>query len=92
MWRRLLPVSGITLQGTIGNRATGNTFGWQPGAGKTVLSSMLNKLLCGNVYFINADEYRRFPPQLQRIVCRYGSDSVQMTQWVFWCGDGAADP
>ena len=24
----------------------------QPGAGKTVLSSMLNKLLCGNVYFI----------------------------------------
>ena len=39
----------------------------QPGAGKTVLSSMLNKLLCGNVYFINADEYRRFHPNYKEL-------------------------
>ena len=51
----------------------------QPGAGKTVLSSMLNKLLCGNVYFINADEYRRFHPNYKELYARYGSDSVQMT-------------
>ena len=64
----------------------------QPGAGKTVLSSMLNKLLCGNVYFINADEYRRFHPQLQRIVCPVWIGFCTDDQWVFWCGDGAADP
>ena len=51
----------------------------QPGAGKTVLSSMLNKLLCGNVYFINADEYRRFHPNYKELYARYGSVSVQMT-------------
>ena len=43
----------------------------QPGAGKTVLSSMLNKLLCGNVYFINADEYRRFHPNYKELYARY---------------------
>lgn len=26
MWRRLLPVSGITLQGTIGNQSHGQYF------------------------------------------------------------------
>lgn len=51
----------------------------QPGAGKTVLSSMLNKLLHGDVYFINADEYRRFHPNYKKLYAAYGSDSVQMT-------------
>ena len=74
----------------------------QPGAGKTVLSSMLNKLLCGNVYFINADEYRRFHPNYKELYARYlqyyqARRPVWIgfctdDQWVFWCGDGAADP
>lgn len=80
-------MSGITLQGTIRqSEPRAILLAGQPGAGKTVLSSMLNKLLCGNVYFINADEYRRFHPNYKELYARYGSDSVQMTQWVFWCG------
>ena len=51
----------------------------QPGAGKTVLSTMLNKFLRGDVYFINADEYRRFHPNYKKLYAEYGSDSVQMT-------------
>ena len=51
----------------------------QPGAGKTVLSAMLNKFLRGDVYFINADEYRRFHPNYKKLYAEYGSDSVQMT-------------
>lgn len=51
----------------------------QPGAGKTVLSAMLNKLLHDDVYFINGDEYRRFHPNYRKLFDTYGSDSVQMT-------------
>ncbi len=51
----------------------------QPGAGKTVLSSMLSKAMHDDVFFINADEYRRFHPHYQELHELYGSDSVQMT-------------
>lgn len=51
----------------------------QPGAGKTVLSAMLNKAMQDDVYFINADEYRRFHPNYRKLFKMYGSDSVQMT-------------
>jgi len=51
----------------------------QPGAGKTVLSSMLSKAMRDDVFFINADEYRRFHPHYQELHELYGSDSVQMT-------------
>ena len=51
----------------------------QPGAGKTVLSSMLSKALHDDVFFINADEYRRFHPHYQELHRLYGSDAVQMT-------------
>lgn len=51
----------------------------QPGAGKTVLSAMLNKAMCDDVYFINADEYRRFHPNYRKLFEMYGSDSVQLT-------------
>ena len=51
----------------------------QPGAGKTVLSSMLSKALHDDVFFINADEYRRFHPHYQELHELYGSDAVPMT-------------
>ena len=51
----------------------------QPGAGKTVLSSMLSKAMRDDVFFINADEYRRFHPHYQGLHELYGSDSAQMT-------------
>ena len=51
----------------------------QPGAGKTVLSSMLSKARHDDVFFINADEYRRFHPHYQELYELYGSVSVQMT-------------
>ena len=51
----------------------------QPGAGKTVPSSMLSKALHDDVFFINADEYRRFHPHYQELHRLYGSDAVQMT-------------
>lgn len=39
----------------------------QPGAGKTVLSAMLNKAMRNDVYFINGDEYRRFHPNYKKL-------------------------
>ena len=51
----------------------------QPGAGKTVLSSMLSTRLQNDVYLINADEYRRYHPNYQNLYRQYGADSVQMT-------------
>lgn len=51
----------------------------QPGAGKTVLSAMLNKAMRNDVYFINGDEYRRFHPNYKRLFEKYGSDAVQLT-------------
>lgn len=51
----------------------------QPGAGKTVLSSMLSTMLQNDVYLINADEYRRYHPNYQNLYRQYGADSVQMT-------------
>ena len=51
----------------------------QPGAGKTVLSAMLSTAMRDDVYFINADEYRRFHPNYGKLFETYGSDSVQMT-------------
>lgn len=51
----------------------------QPGAGKTELASAMSGLLAGNVFFINADEYRRRHLNYRAIYARCGSDSVQMT-------------
>lgn len=51
----------------------------QPGAGKTVLSAMLNQVLHDDTFLINADEYRRFHPNYKKLNALYGSDSVQMT-------------
>ena len=51
----------------------------RPGAGKTELASAMSGLLADNVFFINADEYRRRHPNYRAIYTRCGSDSVQMT-------------
>lgn len=51
----------------------------QPGAGKTVLSSMLNNMFHDDAFFINADDYRRFHPGYKSLHASYGSDVVQMT-------------
>lgn len=51
----------------------------QPGAGKTVLSSMLSKGMHRDVYVVNADEYRRYHPRYKELYAEYGSDSVRLT-------------
>ncbi len=51
----------------------------QPGAGKTILSAMLNRTFGGDAFFINADEYRRFHPNYRKLYETYGTDVVSMT-------------
>lgn len=61
------------------SQPTATLLAGQPGAGKTVLSSMLNKDMRDDVYFINADEYRRYHPNYRKLFETHGSDSVQLT-------------
>lgn len=51
----------------------------QPGAGKTVLSSMLIGLLNGDAALINGDEFRRYHPNFKTLSEKYGSEAVKMT-------------
>ncbi len=51
----------------------------QPGAGKTVLSSMLIDKHKGNAFLINGDKYRRFHPHYRELYAAYGTESVSMT-------------
>ena len=51
----------------------------QPGAGKTILSSLLQASLDDDAVFINGDDYRRYHPHYSELYRRYGSDSVPMT-------------
>ena len=51
----------------------------QPGAGKTMLSTMFIDSFGGNAAFINADDYRRYHPNYRQLYSQYGPDSVQMT-------------
>lgn len=51
----------------------------QPGAGKTILSAMLNRTFGGDAFFINADEYRRFHPNYRKLYEAFGTDSASMT-------------
>lgn len=51
----------------------------QPGAGKTILSSMVVSQLGGNAFFINGDDYRRYHPNYKKLYSEFGSDAVKMT-------------
>ncbi len=51
----------------------------QPGAGKTILSSLLQSSLDNDAVFINGDDYRRYHPHYSELYRQYGSDSVPMT-------------
>lgn len=51
----------------------------QPGAGKTILSSLLQSSLNDDAVFINGDDYRRYHPHYSELYRQYGSDSVPMT-------------
>lgn len=51
----------------------------QPGAGKTMLSSLVIPLLGNDAVLVNGDDYRRYHPQYRSFYERYGSDSVSMT-------------
>ena len=47
----------------------------QPGAGKTVLSSMLTKKENGNIVLVNADDYKRCHPRYNEICKKNGADT-----------------
>lgn len=52
----------------------------QPGAGKTVISSMvMSSVLDNDGTLINADEFRRLHPNYHRLHELYGSDAVELT-------------
>jgi len=51
----------------------------QPGAGKTVLSTMFLDQFNGDAAFVNADDFRRYHPNYRALYQSFGSDSVQMT-------------
>lgn len=51
----------------------------QPGAGKTMLSAMLSKNFQGDVFAINADEYRRYHPNRVMLFKEFGAEAVSLT-------------
>ena len=51
----------------------------QPGAGKTMLSSLILPCLGNDAVLINGDDYRRYHPDYKSLYEKYGSDSVAMT-------------
>ena len=52
----------------------------QPGAGKTVISSiMMSSVLNNDGTLINADEFRRLHPNYHRLYELYGSDAIELT-------------
>ena len=52
----------------------------QPGAGKTVISSMMmSSVLNNDGTLINADEFRRLHPNYHRLNELYGADAVELT-------------
>ena len=51
----------------------------QPGAGKTMLSSLILPRLGNDAVLINGDDYRRYHPDYKSLYEKYGSDSVAMT-------------
>ena len=51
----------------------------QPGAGKTELASALSEPFDNNVFFINADEYRRRHPNYRALYAQFGSEAVKIT-------------
>jgi len=51
----------------------------QPGAGKTVLSTMMLSSLNKDAVLVNGDDYRRYHPEYRTLYEKYGSDAVAMT-------------
>ena len=51
----------------------------QPGAGKTVLSSLMIPSLNNDAVLVNGDDYRRYHPEYRALYEKYGSDAVAMT-------------
>lgn len=51
----------------------------QPGAGKTMLSSIMLPRLNNDAVLVNGDDYRRYHPEYKSLFEKYGSDAVAMT-------------
>ena len=51
----------------------------QPGARKTVLSTMMTRNFDSNAAFVNADDFRRFHPNYRELYAAFASDSVSKT-------------
>ena len=51
----------------------------QPGAGKTMLSSLMLPSLDKDAVLVNGDDYRRYHPDYRTLYEQYGSDAVAMT-------------
>ena len=51
----------------------------QPGAGKTVLSSLMSYSNNNDIVLINGDDYRKSHPNYKELYEKYGPDSVSMT-------------
>ncbi|MBR6096865.1 MAG: zeta toxin family protein [Oscillospiraceae bacterium] len=51
----------------------------QPGAGKTMLSSLMLPSLDMDAVLVNGDDYRRYHPDYRTLYEQYGSDAVAMT-------------
>lgn len=51
----------------------------QPGAGKTVLSSMLVDAFGGDAEFINGDDFRRYHPDYKKLYAEFGTEIVSKT-------------
>ena len=51
----------------------------QPGAGKTMLTSMILPMLGNDAALINGDDYRRYHPDYKTLYKEYGPEAVPMT-------------
>lgn len=64
---------------TASDAPVGTVLGELPGAGKSTLLNTFREEQHGNVLVVNADEFRRFHPQFNEIVDKYGENYPEHT-------------
>ncbi|HAT1583143.1 TPA: hypothetical protein I8Y16_004020 [Raoultella ornithinolytica] len=75
--RHFVEQKGAGLTGS--DAPVGTVLGGLPGAGKSTLLNTFREEQHGNVLVVNADEFRRFHPQFNDIVDKYGENYPEHT-------------
>ena len=72
--------SKLIIDKEVSNEQIVYVLGGQPGAGKSTLTSRIEKKMRNNIIAINGDDFRSYHPNYKNLVKAYGDDSVLYTQ------------